>query len=293
MNFLVTGVNGLIGYELVKCLLLNPDNKIIGITNEESSIQHANFNPVKIDLSIKNNFEYIFNNFKIDIVIHLAQSKKFREFPEEVYNIWNVNTNATLELLEYSRKFKVKMFIYTSSGGVYGIGRNIYSEEYDIKINKDLGFYLSSKIISEILISNYSNYFNTVILRPFFVYGKRQNRSMLIPRLVDKIKNSEPIIISESGGIKINPIHVNDFIHALLLVIKNQSKGIFNVCGDEILSIQEISQIIADKMTLPVKFLVNSERSDDLIGDNTKIKKIGFIPRVSIREGIKDLLNNV
>ena len=49
-----------------------------------------------------------------------------------------------------------------------------------------------------------------IITRPFFIYGTNQKKHMLIPRLIQNIKNSNEIILTSNEGIKINPIHVKD-----------------------------------------------------------------------------------
>jgi nucleoside-diphosphate-sugar epimerase len=59
--------------------------------------------------------------------------------------------------------------------------------------------------MSEIIAENYAPYMNIVILRFFFVYGPRQNTTMLIPRLIRSIKEGNPIILQGSNGIRINP----------------------------------------------------------------------------------------
>ena len=77
-------------------------------------------------------------------------------------------------------------------------------------IRDDLGFYLSSKLCSEIIADNYSSFMNIVSLRFFFVYGPRQSETMLIPRLIKNIKNGDAITLQGPDGILINPTYVSD-----------------------------------------------------------------------------------
>lgn len=69
-------------------------------------------------------------------------------------------------------------------------------------------------------------------------------------------------------------------------------KHIFNVAGDEIISIKELSNLISKHMkSEPIFEYTNDMNIIDLIGDNTKIKKmIGIRPKISLEEGIKNIL---
>jgi UDP-glucose 4-epimerase len=56
---------------------------------------------------------------KLDAVIHLAQSYRFREFPAGAMSVTNVNVVATAHLLESAARKGVQHFICASTGGVY------------------------------------------------------------------------------------------------------------------------------------------------------------------------------
>ena len=47
------------------------------------------------------------------------------------------------------------------------------------------------------------------IIRPFFIYGPKQDKNMFIPRLFDNILNGREIFLSGEEGIIINPIYVD------------------------------------------------------------------------------------
>lgn len=180
----------------------------------------------------------------LDVIIHLAQSEKFREFPATASEVYNVNTNSTLKLLDYARKTGVKKFIYASSGGVYGTGDKPFDENSPIAPVNELGFYLSTKLMSEVLVKNYQGFFHTDILRFFFVYGPRQRKDMLIPRLIESVKNGTPIKLQGEEGIKINPVYVDDAIEAIENIMQLTGNNILNIGGKEVLSLKEICNTI-------------------------------------------------
>src|SRR5947209_10507527 len=57
---------------------------------------------------------------KIDVVVHLAQSRKFRDFPNEASDVLAVNVRSTFELALWAQKAGARKFIFTSTGGLCG-----------------------------------------------------------------------------------------------------------------------------------------------------------------------------
>jgi len=66
--------------------------------------------PVVVDLSSDWKIRELPTN--IDVINHLAQSDKFRDFPAGAPDIFQVNINSTAMLLDYVQKSGVKIFIY-------------------------------------------------------------------------------------------------------------------------------------------------------------------------------------
>ena len=64
-----------------------------------------------------------------DAVIHLAQSKGYRNFPDQAADIFDVNVASTLALLEYARKSGAKTFIFASTASIYQQGREPLRED--------------------------------------------------------------------------------------------------------------------------------------------------------------------
>ena len=285
-TIVITGYNGLLGKKLIE--YLNENHNIFGIGRSKS-------NQIKVfscDLGTSN---WTLENFppSCDVIIHLAQSSKFRDFPEEVEDVLHVNTLSTIKLLNYARKSNCKKFIYASSGGIYGQDNKQFDENSLIELKDlDLGFYLSSKICSEILINNYKKILDVISLRFFFIYGEQQKDHMLIPRLVNRVLNNQEITVDGLEGLKINPIHVDDAAKAVMASFNLKGSHVINVAGKEILSLKEIVEIIAKKCekSLCLKQLKNKE-AKNIIADITKMKKLLHHPKITFTEGIQELIS--
>jgi nucleoside-diphosphate-sugar epimerase len=288
MNLLITGVNGLLGRGVAAYLLNNKDIFIFGLSRQQSNFNDVNYKHLNIDLEVDNFEDYLPDS--IDIIIHLAQSDDFRNFPEKANNIFNVNVLSTQRLLDFALKSGCKKFIYTSSGGVYGFGNENFSEELNVELSNELGYYLTSKLIGELLVKNYSAFFTTLILRPFFIYGKGQKTNMLIPRLMNNIQNGVPILLQGDSGIKTNPIHVSDAVRAIIKCLELQDSSVYNLAGKETLSLKEICEIIGCEIGKIPIFITNSSSPNHLIGDINKMKINLIEPKINFREGLRDLL---
>jgi UDP-glucose 4-epimerase len=228
---------------------------------------------------------------KLDGIIHLAQSRYYRNFPEKGEDIFRVNIEGTFHLLELGRKRGIKKFIYASSGGVYGYSYEKFIETDTIN---PVNFYLTSKYSSELLIGNYNPYFSTVVFRFFFVYGPKQ-KGMLIPRLIENVGKGEPIIIYGKSGVRINPVHVQDAIKAFPPSLETPVSGVFNIAGDEVVSIKELSETIGRLVGKePVFVYEKSHIPGDIIGDNSRMKSVlGVVPEIYLDEGIAELVGSL
>lgn len=226
----------------------------------------------------------------IDVVIHLAQSSHFREFPEQAMDVFGVNVASTARLLDYARTAGARHFILASSGGVYGAGDEAFRENSPIPHHGQLGYYLGSKLCAEVLAQNYSSLMNVAILRFFFMYGKGQKRQMLVPRLVDNVIAGNPINLQGKDGIKINPIHVSDAAAALEGCLKLEGSHTFNVAGAQTMSMREIAGLIGQAVGREPVFKIDACEPRHLIADIGALSDSLVVPRVSFAQGIMELI---
>lgn len=286
-TILITGATGLLGYHAIECL-------------QDFYDVHAVVRSVP-DSRLNNRIQYHSIDFsgtwstrelpkKINTVIHLAQSAHFRKFPEMALDIFRVNVDSTARLLDYARQAGAERFIYASSGGIYGSGSSAFDENAPVIPSGQLGYYLGSKLCGEVLVENYAALMNIVILRFFFMYGRGQNRSMLIPRLIDNLKAGQIITIQGENGIRINPIHVSDAARAMVRVLNLEQSSIFNIAGPEILSIRQIVEIIGDQLNIKPIFEIKDGDPQDLVGDIKSMAEQLHAPQVRLKDGIQDLL---
>lgn len=288
-KILITGASGLIGSNLID--ILKNDIMIYSLTRRSGSTTSDSIKTIYCDLSKPIQIDEL--PLDIETIIHLAQSERFREFPDGVEDVFNVNTYTTLKLLDFARKTGVKRFIYASSGGIYGYSDEGFSEDQAIIAKKDLGFYLGSKLCSEVIVENYAPFMSVIVLRFFFVYGPKQTPHMLIPRLIQSVKEGRPITLQGQEGIRINPTYAMDAAQAILHALDINESQKINVGGPEVLTLRQVGEIIGRLVgKAPVFEVQENVKPRHIMGDITKMKTLLWEPKFSVEEGIKEILKS-
>lgn len=283
---LITGINGLLGRHLTTSLL-DRGCVIYGTTRGSIKAPKSYIHYLNIDLASDWSIENLPK--QCDVVIHLAQSASFRDFPNSALDVFKVNIESTARLLDYARQAGVKKFIYASSGGVYGNGAQAFKENASIVPPGKLGFYLGSKACGEILVQSYASVFEIVVVRPFFIYGPGQNRSMLIPRLFDSVATGKPISLQGDNGIRINPIHVDDAASAVAAAIDLNESATFNIGGPEVLSIRDICEGMGRYSGVEPVFKNQPGEPNDLIADISAMRQKLAVPSHFLLDALDDV----
>lgn len=140
----------------------------------------------------------------------------------------------------------------------------------------------------------------TVALRYFNVYGPRQSLNNPYTGVAaifsSRIKNNNPPIIFEDGLQSRDFIDVNDIVEANILVMKKESANYkaLNVGTGIPTNILEIAEILSKLYGKNIKpKIVNKYRTGDIrhcYADISKIRKIGFEPKVKFENGMKELV---
>lgn len=282
MRVLVTGGSGFIGSHLLDGLVQNHETFAVARTTGSPT---DGVTWIQADLARP--LDHSALPAAIDAVIHLAQSRRYREFPDGAEDIFAVNIASTFSLLEYARVAGARTFLLASTGGVYASSFERLVETDPVS---PIDFYRTSKYAAELLTANYERFFRTIVFRLFFVYGAGQH-GMLMPTLVEKVARGETITIDGPDGIRINPIYVDDAVAALFAGLELDRSAVFNVAGDETVTLRELVQLMGKVLGRDVRIESRGAAPDgDLVGDNTRLKdELGVRLQVSLREGLRAL----
>lgn len=297
---IVTGGAGFIGSNLVE-KLINSNYKINIIDNLSTGLKsnlktfEKKINFYEKDISdIEQLDDIIFED--VDYIFHLAGLADIVPSIENPEKYFKSNVLGTLNVLQKSKKHKVKKFIYAASASCYGIPRKFpiteKSEiitEYPYALTKNLG---------EQMVMHWAKVYKIpyISLRFFNAYGQRSRTTgaygaMFGVFLAQKL-NKLPLTIVGDGSQTRDFIHVNDLVDAVVKAAEHPIKNeIFNVASGVETSVNTIADIIGGKKILIPKRPGEPDRS---LADISKIKKlIGWKPQISINEGVKMLLKDI
>ena len=247
MNILITGGAGFIGSHLVEHLI-NDENNIIIIDNFNKSnydpkIKEKNIREIletkaklnldddhlkiyRYDIRDKSLIKKVFDENKIDLVIHLAALAGVRpsiQMPEQYYI---TNVMGTLNLLEACKEGKVGKFIFASSSSVYGNNEKVPFSEDDF-VDNPISPYAATKKAGELLCYTYHHLYdiNMACLRFFTVYGPRQRPDLAIHKFTKLIFDDEQIPFYGDGSTERDYTYIDDIIDGIIRTIKWMDKN--------------------------------------------------------------------
>ena len=94
------------------------------------------------------------------------------------------------------------------------------------------------------------------------MYGPGQKSNMLIPRLISSVKQEKAISLAGASGIKLNPIFVEDVVDIISSRLLAKDSQVFNVAGQEILTLRNLCEIIGQKTGKSPIFEIQDEQPD-------------------------------
>ena len=290
MNLLVTGTSGLIGRHLIEALRTH--HEVHALHRPGSLGEGSGARWIATDLTDRNFVDALPKG--VDCVIHLAQSRRFRDFPEGARDVFGVNVESTATLLDWCVRTGVRRFVLASSGGIYGYGRDPFTEEHPVGSTGPLGHYPASKHCAELLSESYTDYMTVTILRFFFVYGPGQRPDMFIPRLVGSIAEGRPIKLGGEDGLCTNPVHVTNAVSAVCCALDLEQSHRINIGGPEVLSLRQIAESIGVNLRRAPRYSVDpAAEPRDLIADIGKMRQLLVAPTIRFAEGCEDVIRDL
>jgi UDP-glucose 4-epimerase len=296
---IVTGGAGFIGSHLVDKLCLH-DFEIIVLDNfstgRYSNLQYSSGKIKIIECDIAKCNDWIEEFKDCELVFHLASLADIVPSIRQPRLYFDSNVSGTLNVLEASRKYKVKKLIYSASSSCYGIP-GTYPTSESAEINPQYPYALTKRIGEE-LVLHWSSIYNvpSISLRFFNVYGPRSRTSgsygaVFGVFLAQKLAGL-PFTIVGDGEQTRDFTYVSDVVDAIYASAESTiSNEIYNVGSGATISINEIANLIGgSKINIPKR----PGEPDCTFADISKIKRdLNWEPKISIQNGVKKVLEEI
>lgn len=234
---LVTGAAGFIGAFLVRNLLEQTDDVIVGLDNVNAyydpGIKEARlrmlaevdagagrFTFVRGDLCDAALVERLFAENGFDVVVNLAAQAGVRYSIENPRAYVESNLVGFFNILEACRHHPVKHLVYASSSSVYGGNEKVPFCESD-RVDSPVSLYAATKKSNELMAAAYSKLYSIPAtgLRFFTVYGPMGRPDMAYFSFTEKLCRGETIKIFNMGDCKRDFTYVDDIVEGVRRVM--------------------------------------------------------------------------
>ena len=316
-NWLITGVAGFIGSNLLESLLLL-NQKVVGMDNFStghrrnvdevqslvSAEQWSRFQLIEGDIRNLEDCQKACNG--VDYVLHEAALGSVPRSIENPIATNETNISGFLNMLVAAKDSDIKRFVYAASSSTYGDHPDL--PKIEDKIGKPLSPYAVTKYVNELYADVFARTYglNSIGLRYFNVFGKRQDPNgayaAVIPKWIASMIQGEPIFINGDGQTSRDFCYVKNVVEANLLAVvapEIAQNQVYNVAvGDRTTLIQLFESLNLSLLHNKVIYGQNPQyrafRSGDVRHSQADIRKaarlLGYNPKYRLTEGIEEAM---
>jgi len=314
-TWLVTGVAGFIGSNLLEALLSSGQN-VVGLDNFSTGHQH-NLDEVRNSVSNAqwSRFDFIKGDIRelddcrkschgVDYVLHQAALGSVPRSLDDPITTNQNNIDGFLNILVAARDAEVARFVYAASSSTYGDHPDLPKVEN--KIGNPLSPYAVTKYVNELYANVFARCydFNSIGLRYFNIFGRRQDPegpyAAVIPKWVASMVNDETVYINGDGETSRDFCYIDNTIQMNILAATAADEAanqVYNVALQDRTSLNELYEAIRSLLEPRFPHLKDSKpdyrefRAGDVrhsLADISKAKKLlGYEPSHRITEGLK------
>ena len=310
MQILITGGAGFIGSTLAD-KLLKENNEIVILdnfndyynpqlkdSNVKNNLDNPNYKLYRGDICDKELVNKIFEENKIEKVVHIAARAGVRPSLENPLSYVQTNIYGTTVILEQMQKHNCKKLIFASSSSVYG---NCTADKFseDLKVTEPISPYAATKSSCEQIIYTFSKLYdiNAVCLRFFTVFGPRQRPDLAIRKFIELIEKDEPIPVYGDGTTMRDYTFIDDIVEGICSALKYNKTPyeIINLGGGSPVTLNQMIETIETEMGKKAVINRLPMQAGDVnktVSDITKAQKLlGYNPKTTFSEGIRKFLD--
>jgi len=247
MRILITGANGLIGKNIAKTFIAIPQVEVFATSLKKLSIEGTTtFTSNLLNADIN----YMIDDIKPDIVIHCAAISSPDACEVDRFVCHRMNVELTKRIVSACVDYRVHMVFLSTDFVFDGIKGNYTEQDTPAPVN----YYGESKLEAEKLILAAST--SSTIVRTSLVYGveSKLSRPNILTRLIDNLSKNQTYKVP-ADQIR-TPTYVADLASAIVQICLKKVTGIYNVSGEQKISVAEFALQAAKTFGLNHKLLL-------------------------------------
>ncbi len=299
----ITGAAGFIGFHLARVFKKRGDF-CIGLDNFNSYydplikkkrtqlLQAQGIEVISGDICQKDLLKLLILKHGITHIVHLAAQAGVRHSISNPDDYVTSNLQGFVSILEILRLFPKIKLTYASSSSVYGLNQNIPFKVED-KTDLPANLYGATKKANEVMAHAYHHLYGISVtaLRYFTAYGPWGRPDMAYYRFAEKICNSEPIQIFNSGNMKRDFTYIDDIVRGTIAAVDlGADCEIFNLGNNrpiELLYLIQLLEEALEKTAIKEMLPMQPGEVTETFADIEKSQKqLQFNPIVPLEEGI-------
>lgn len=319
-TWLVTGVAGFIGCNLLKTLL-NLNQRVVGLDNFATG-HRRNLESVRASVTPQQwrRFRFIEGDIRdlatcraacagVDYVLHQAALGSVPRSLEDPITTNAANIDGFLNMLVAARDAGVSRFVYATSSSTYGDHPDLPKVEE--RIGRPLSPYAVTKRVNELYAEVFARAygFDSIGLRYFNIFGPHQDPegayAAVIPRWIAAMIRGEPVYINGDGETSRDFCYIANAVQANLLAATTAdpeaANQVYNVAVGERTTLNDLFCAIRAALAVRFPHLRNLQpiyrdfRPGDVRHSQADISKarrlLGYEPTHRLADGLREALD--
>ncbi len=190
---------------------------------------------------------------------------------------WDVNVKGTENVLMAGKEIGAKVILF-SSAKVYENGTGLRE---DSKLKENGGVYVSTKLKVEELGKRYG----AVIIRPFNQEGPGRGKEYFTSKVILSALNRNKLELWNPDEVR-EFMDVRDGVEGIRLIAL-KGKGTYNLSSGTGISKLDYLRAVEDILGRKIEFVIGKEEGKNLVGNNEKLRKLGWGPKYCLKDTIK------
>lgn len=306
MRILVTGGAGFIGHNVVRileqqgheCIVIDTCTDYGFVPKEElnylidNRLKRIKARIRKIDIREGTFVDSIFKTYKPEVVIHMASFPRQKVVEQNPLLASDVMSNGLVNLLEKSKQYSVRKFVYISSSMVYGDFTSDVLEAYPCKPQGQYGI---MKLMGEKLVEDYHRLgaFDYTVIRPSAVYGEWDVEDRVVSKFMTMAMRGETLRVKGADEV-LDFTYVEDTAQGIVLAATlDRSNGqVYNITrsDDKQYTLKDAAELaisIAGKGDLICADRDLSFPKRGRLSIMKAQRDLGYDPKVNVEEGFR------